>query len=109
MKQTTLNREVATVNLFFEPPEPDQSEEGGDDEENKRGAKHQSVATRVEEPGSEGEGNSVGDVPEYAQHSQYDHPLPGGGVLSNEAVGDQYECPSSQGLHMIRWIFFGVL
>ena len=43
------------------------------------------VAPGVEEPGPQGEGQGVGQVPDHPLHGQHDRPVPLLGVVSNEA------------------------
>ena len=88
---STFKSEISAIYLFFESPESDESEEAGQEVEAEGDAEDTEVATGVVEQGSEGEGDRVGDVPDYPQHRQHEHPLPGPGVVRDEAVGDQDE------------------
>ena len=87
----TLKSEISAIYLFFEAPESDESEEAGQEVEAEGDAEDTDVATGVVKPGAQGERHRVGEVPDYPQHRQHDHPLPGPGVVRDEAVGDQDE------------------
>ena len=89
----TLKSEISTIYLFFEAPESDESEEAGEEVEAEGDAEDTDVATGVVKPGAQGERHRVGEVPDYPQHRQHDHPLPGPGVVRDEAVGDEDEGP----------------
>ena len=64
----TLKSEISAIYLFFEAPESDESEEAGQEVEAEGDAEDTEVATGVVEQGPEGEGDRVGDVPDYPQH-----------------------------------------
>ena len=87
----TLKSEISAIYLFFEAPESDEGEEAGEEVEAEGNAEDTDVATGVVKPGAQGERHRVGEVPDYPQHRQHDHPLPGPGVVRDEAVGDQDE------------------
>ena len=73
----TFDGEVSLLDSLLEAPESDHTEATGDDIESERGCQHTDVTSRVEEPGSQGQGHKVREIPDKAKGCQAYHSFPG--------------------------------
>ena len=73
----TFDGEVSLLDSLLEAPESDQPEAASDDVESERGRQHTDVTSGVEEPGPQGQGHQVREVPHKAKGCQPYHSFPG--------------------------------
>ena len=73
--RSTSESHVGLVDLLPEPSQPDHPENTGDDKKPERGSQDTDVASRIEEPCSEGQRDEIGKIPDKPKSCQAYHSI----------------------------------